>query len=135
MLSQKKILIVDDNKKNSQNISKIVNTLVKDYDLVNTSENCLNYLQNKYYDFVILNLHVKGELNGKFILRWLERRRYFTNVIAFSYYPKESTWVSNILSKWSIIYLESPINLLELKNKIKLINKKLEYKKMKKKKK
>ena len=53
------------------------------------------------------------------------RKRYFTNIIAYSYYPSSSTWIKNIKQKWPFEYLENPFTYKDLKNKLSSIESKM----------
>ena len=125
MVSHKSVLIIENSNKLSMRLSEMVSNLDYTYDTVNNGEKTLSSLQNKYYHFILLNLHIDGEIQGTFILRWLQRKRYFTNIIAYSYYPSSSPWIKNIKKKWSFEYLENPFTIKDIKNKFSYIENKI----------
>ena len=133
MVSNKTVLIIEKSNKLSLRLSEMITKLDYSYDLVNSGDKCLSFLQNKYYHFILLNLHIDGEIQGTYILRWLERKRYFTNTIVYSYYPSSSTWIKSIKEKWRFEYLENPFTFSKLKNKFIKIKQELEKTKNKKK--
>ena len=55
-------------------LSEMVKKIGYSCEYVNNGEKSLASLQNKYYDFIILNLHIDGEIQGTFILRWLQEK-------------------------------------------------------------
>ena len=69
MVSTKNILIIEKSNSISLRLSEMIKKIGYSCEYVNNGEKCLASLQNNYYHFIILNLHIDGEIQGTFILR------------------------------------------------------------------